>query len=68
MDQSSAQTLKAKQAYEQFASEHGVRIYHYHCNNCRFDHNTFRQHAEQQQQTLTFCDKTPTGEQVLQRA
>ncbi len=54
-DQSSAQTLKAKQAYKQFASEHGIRICHYHCDNGRFSDNAFRQHAEQQQQTLTFC-------------
>jgi hypothetical protein len=54
-DQSSAQTLKAKQAYKQFASEQGIRICHYHCDNGRFADNAFRQHAEQQQQTLIFC-------------
>ena len=54
-DQSTAQTLKAKQAYEQFASKCGIRICHYHCNTSHFANNAFRQHAEQQQQTLTIC-------------
>ena len=54
-DQSSVQTLKAKQAYEQFASEHSVRICHYHSDNGRFANSALRQHEEQQHQTLTFC-------------
>ncbi|KAL7476906.1 hypothetical protein ACHAW6_002742 [Cyclotella cf. meneghiniana] len=53
--QTSAETLQAKQAYKRFASERGIRIRHYHCNNGRFADNAFKQHAEQQQQTLTFC-------------
>ncbi|KAL7484859.1 hypothetical protein ACHAW6_010465, partial [Cyclotella cf. meneghiniana] len=53
--QTSAETLQAKQAFERFASERGVRIRHYHCDNGRFADNAFKQHAEQQQQTLTFC-------------
>ncbi|KAL7478239.1 hypothetical protein ACHAW6_004009, partial [Cyclotella cf. meneghiniana] len=53
--QTSAKTLQAKQAFEKFAAERGVRIKHYHCDNGRFADNAFKQHAEQQQQTLTFC-------------
>ncbi|KAL7483236.1 hypothetical protein ACHAW6_008886 [Cyclotella cf. meneghiniana] len=54
-NQSSAKTLKAKQAYEHFACKQGVRICHYHCYNGSFVDNAFKQHAEQQQQTLTNC-------------
>ncbi|KAL7482307.1 hypothetical protein ACHAW6_010263, partial [Cyclotella cf. meneghiniana] len=61
-DQSSVQMLKAKQAYQQFASERGVRIFHFHCDNSHIADNTFRQHEEQQQQTLTFY----TGQVSLQ--
>ncbi|KAL7482659.1 hypothetical protein ACHAW6_008323 [Cyclotella cf. meneghiniana] len=53
--QSSAQTLKAKQANEQYASKHSVRICHYHCDNICFLDNAFMQHVKQQQQTLIFC-------------
>ena len=53
--QTSTKTLQAKQAYEKFASKQGIRIKCYHCDNGRFADNAFRQHAEQQQQTLTFC-------------
>ena len=43
IDDSSAETLAAKRAFETFAVEHGVRIQHYHCNNGRFYNNTFNQ-------------------------
>jgi hypothetical protein len=29
----SLETIEAKQAFEQFAAQHGVRIQHYHCDN-----------------------------------
>ena len=38
-----AETLAAKLAFETFATEHGVRIQHYHCNNGRFYDNAFKQ-------------------------
>ncbi|KAL7482125.1 hypothetical protein ACHAW6_007811 [Cyclotella cf. meneghiniana] len=47
--------LKVHQVYKQYASKRGIKICHYHCDNGCFADNTFRQHAEQQQQTLTFC-------------
>ncbi len=33
IDNSAAETMFAKQAFEKFAVEHGVRILHYHCDN-----------------------------------
>ncbi len=32
-DLSSDETIKAKEAFERFAAEHGMTIKHYHCNN-----------------------------------
>jgi hypothetical protein len=43
VDDSSAETLAAKRAFETFAAEHGVRIQHYHCDNGRFHNNAFKQ-------------------------
>jgi hypothetical protein len=40
-DLSSNETIKAKEAFEQFAAEHGVAIKHYHCNNGHFADNDF---------------------------
>ncbi len=33
IDDSDTETMLAKQAFEKFAAEHGVRILHYHCDN-----------------------------------
>ncbi len=55
LDFSAEETLKAKRAFELFASEHGVKILHYHCNNGRFADNAFKQSCEQSRQQLTFC-------------
>ena len=43
IDDSSAETLAAKRAFETLAAEHGVKILHYHCNNGRFQDNAFKQ-------------------------
>ena len=43
IDDSSAETLDAKCAFETFAVEHGARIQHYHCNNGCFYNNSFNQ-------------------------
>ncbi len=40
-DLSSDKTIKAKEAFEQFAAEHGIAIKHYHCNNGCFAANSF---------------------------
>jgi hypothetical protein len=54
-DLKSDETIKAKRAFEQFAADHGVRILHYHCDNCRFKDNAFQQSCEEARQQLTFC-------------
>ncbi|KAL7478813.1 hypothetical protein ACHAW6_008183 [Cyclotella cf. meneghiniana] len=51
----SSETIKAKQAFERFAVDHGVRIKHYHADNGRFADNAFQQHCNEQQQTITYC-------------
>ena len=49
------ETVAAKRAFEQHASELGVTILHYHADNSRFCDNTFRAACEQGGQRLTFC-------------
>jgi hypothetical protein len=41
LDNGSAKTLTAKLVFKQYAAKHGVKILHYHCNNCCFHNNTF---------------------------
>jgi hypothetical protein len=41
LDNSLAETLAAKLAFEQYAAKHGVKILHYHCNNGRLHDNAF---------------------------
>jgi hypothetical protein len=55
INDTSAETLGAKCAFETFAAKHGVRILHYHCNNERFQDNAFKQACHKAQQQLTFC-------------
>ncbi len=55
IDNSAAETILAKQAFEKFAAEHGVRILHYHCDNRQFADNAFKQSCEASRQRLTFC-------------
>ena len=55
IDDSAVETLAAKQAFEAFAANHGVRIQHYHCDNGRFSDNAFRQACHDSHQRLTFC-------------
>ena len=54
-DSSSAETIKAQRAFEQFAANHGVNILHYHCNNGGFADNAFKQACKDARQQLTFC-------------
>jgi hypothetical protein len=51
----SQETIEAKQAFERFASDHGVRIKQYHADNGRFTDNAFKQHCSQQRQAITYC-------------
>ena len=52
---SSEETINAKLAFEQFARNHGVTIYHYHADNGRFADNAFKSACEVSHQRLTFC-------------
>jgi hypothetical protein len=51
----SKETVEAKQAFERFAADHGVRIKQYHADNGRFADNAFKQHCSQQRQAITYC-------------
>jgi hypothetical protein len=51
----SAYTVEAKEAFEAFARNMGVRIQHYHADNSRFADNGFMNAVKQQQQTISFC-------------
>eukprot|EP00956_Cyclotella_meneghiniana_P030363 scaffold76066_cov32-Cyclotella_meneghiniana.AAC.1 len=49
---SSEQTIEAKQAFERFANDHGVKIKHYHCDNGRFADNAFKLHCDANNQSI----------------
>jgi hypothetical protein len=51
----SEETMEAKQAFEHFAKQHGIRILHYHCNNGQFADNAFKNSCSAKGQRLTFC-------------
>ncbi|KAL7472405.1 hypothetical protein ACHAW6_000532 [Cyclotella cf. meneghiniana] len=52
---SSNETIKAKQAFEQFTANHFVTVEHYHVENGRFTDNAFINHCSQWQQRHTYC-------------
>ncbi|KAL7474095.1 hypothetical protein ACHAW6_000088 [Cyclotella cf. meneghiniana] len=68
----SKETIEAKQAFEQFAADHGVCIKQYHADNGRFAGKAFKQHCSQQRQAITYCgvnyDGTPTVQDQLSTA
>jgi hypothetical protein len=51
----SEETIEAKQAFEHFAKQYGVRILHYHCNNRQFADKAFKNSCSAKGQHLTFC-------------
>ena len=51
----SAETVLAKQSFERFARDHGVRILHYHADNGRFADNGFIQACKDNNQGITYC-------------
>ncbi len=55
INNSSVETIAAKQAFESFAAKNGIKIQHYHCNNRQFSNNAFKQACHKQHQQLTFC-------------
>jgi hypothetical protein len=50
----SKETIEAKQAFEHFAEQRGVRILHYYCNNQQFANNAFKNSCSAKGQRLTF--------------
>ena len=52
---SSEETVAAKCAFEQHASELGVAILHYHADNGRFFDNAFQAACKQGGQRLSLC-------------
>ena len=51
----SAETVLAKQSFECFARDHGVKILHYHVDNGRFADNGFIQACKDNNQGITYC-------------
>lgn len=49
------ETVEAKDAFERFASSHGVQVLHYHADNGIFADNLFRKAVADKHQTLSFC-------------
>jgi hypothetical protein len=47
--------VEAKEAFEAFARNIGVRIQNYHSDNGRFADNGFMNSVKKQQQTISFC-------------
>ena len=51
----SENTVRAKEAFERFARDHGVSVQHYHADNGRFKDNAFVTHCHSCGQRLSFC-------------
>ena len=49
------ETVEAKNAFETFASSHGVTVRHYHADNGRFAEHKFLNAVKQKGQTISFC-------------
>ena len=54
-DLTSEETVEAKEAFERWSEQHGVRIQHYHCDNGRFADNAFKNHCNENRQRVTYC-------------
>jgi hypothetical protein len=55
LEDKSDKTFAAKLAFEQYPTEHGVKILHYNCNNGCFYDNAFQQSCHNARQQLTVC-------------
>jgi hypothetical protein len=51
----SEETMDAKHAFDHSSEQHGVRIFHYHCDNGCFPNNAFKNSCSAKGQGLTFC-------------
>ena len=54
-DNASAELIKAKVAFEEFASSCGVKVTHYHADNGRFADNAFLNDTKEQRQSISYC-------------
>jgi hypothetical protein len=54
-DSTSTETIKAKDAFELFARERGVKIQHYHADNGCFVDNAWKEGLAQENQGITYC-------------
>ncbi|KAL7460329.1 hypothetical protein ACHAXS_000789, partial [Conticribra weissflogii] len=54
MSLTSEETIQAKNAFENFATRHGVKIQQYHADNGCFAGNAFISHCEDNKQLLTY--------------
>jgi transposase InsO family protein len=50
----SEETVKGKEAFEQYAKSHGVHIKHYHADNGRFKDREFMKSIERNNQTISY--------------
>jgi len=59
-DQSSAELMKSKVAFESFSKSHGVEVYNYHADNGSFADNAFINDVKGQTRHLILqCQHTP---------
>ena len=49
------ETVRAKEAFERFAHQHGVKVEHYHADNGRFHDRVWLDHVHAKGQTQSFC-------------
>ena len=54
-DLTSRSTVQAKQAFENYAAKSRIKIKHYHCDNGRFADNAFKDSAQSNNQTISYC-------------
>jgi len=54
-DQTSAELMKSKMAFENFAGTHGVQVRNYHAVNGRFTEYAFISHARYKNQGISYC-------------
>ena len=48
-------TIKAKKAFERFATAHGVAVRHYHADNHIFDSRSFVDEVRASGQSISYC-------------
>jgi hypothetical protein len=63
----SEETIEAKQAFEHFAEQHGIRILHYHCNNGRFADTPSRTAAVQRGDVLPSVESMHISKKASQK-